>query len=149
LQEGKILRLYLAWLVGHLERESIWKHQIQKNSKTNQTHIVQKGGKTASLKVTPVRFSIIHGTPLTLAQFQLETGRSHQIRVQSAYEGFPILGDKKYTSPRIKIPSFHRLALHSFFLEFPHPMTQEILQFEDPLPEDMSFMNGNALKSSL
>ena len=72
--------------------------------------------------------------PLTLARFTLETGRSHQIRAQAAAQGFPLLGDLKYGRQKLDFP---RPALHSCRLEFEHPMTQEKLIYEDPLPEDM------------
>ena len=56
------------------------------------------------------------------------TGRTHQIRVQAASQGFPILGDELYGgSP------FHRVCLHATALEFRHPVTGEPLRFEAPV----------------
>ena len=73
----------------------------------------------------------------TLVQFQLETGRTHQIRVHSAYLGHPIVGDPDYgsgKSPGIKLPG---QALHAFRLTLNHPVTQATITGEAPLPERM------------
>jgi len=70
----------------------------------------------------------------SLVQLRLETGRRHQIRVQLAAEGCPIIGDEKYGA---KSDPADRLGLHSTFLKFPHPVTGEILQFISPLPKEL------------
>jgi 23S rRNA pseudouridine1911/1915/1917 synthase len=67
----------------------------------------------------------------TLLEIQLHTGRKHQIRLQLASIGCPILGDKKYGS-RIAFES--GIALHCVRLAIDHPTTQERLTFEAPLP---------------
>lgn len=68
---------------------------------------------------------------LTLVKLVLETGRRHQIRVQLSEVGCPIIGDEKYNA---KTNPAGRLGLHSCFLEFAHPDTDEVLTFESPLP---------------
>lgn len=101
----------------------------------------------------------------TLVELQLETGRTHQIRVHLAYNGHPIIGDHLYcngdpfeyrrihgdprppldgtkgprteTNPEIVSPYIDRQALHAFSLTFTHPVTGEILHLEAPLPDDM------------
>ncbi len=70
----------------------------------------------------------------TLVSLELETGRRHQIRVQLADLGHPILGDEKYHA---KTNPAHRLALHAVGLVFPHPVTGEEMRFESPLPVDL------------
>lgn len=85
---------------------------------------------------------------LTLAQFsgyaliqlRLETGRTHQIRVHMASLGHPLLGDFLY-NPRCTL--MRRQALHSYRLEFPHPITGEALRFAAPPPKDMAQLLGN------
>lgn len=136
LQKGELDRWYLAWLIGTLPSPQKWSHCLLKDSKTNLVRVVPRGtpgGKESSLKVIPKKQAIFRGSPITLAEFQLETGRSHQIRVQSSQSGFPLLGDPKYGA---KIP-FPRLALHSHYLKFPHPMSKEVIEFRDPLPNDL------------
>lgn len=67
---------------------------------------------------------------------QLETGRTHQIRVHMKYIGFPLAGDPKY-GPR-KTLEIGGQALHAGILGFIHPRTGEYLEFEAPLPEDFT-----------
>jgi len=74
----------------------------------------------------------------TYVDCRLETGRTHQIRVHMAYIGHPIAGDPKY-GPR-KTLNIQGQALHAAELGFTHPQTQERLQFEAPLPEDMCLL---------
>ena len=73
----------------------------------------------------------------TLIHFQLETGRTHQIRVHSTYMGCPIVGDPDYGSGKslgVKVPG---QALHAFRLTLAHPVTGEKVMGEAPLPESM------------
>ena len=77
---------------------------------------------------------------------QLETGRTHQIRVHLASRGTPCLGDPVYGSGGPSAPvraamaavGLTRQALHAAVLGFVHPVTGETLRFESPLPDDMA-----------
>jgi len=72
----------------------------------------------------------------TLLRLDLDTGRTHQIRVHMAYIGHPLTGDFLYgTEDRALIP---RPALHSAYLSFQHPISGKKLNFSLPLPEDMA-----------
>ena len=66
-----------------------------------------------------------------LLQIKLETGRKHQIRVQLAHRGWPILGDRKYGS-ELRFPS--GIALHARTLRFTHPVQKIPLEFSATLP---------------
>ena len=66
--------------------------------------------------------------------FQLETGRTHQIRVHTAHLGHPILGDTLYGHPSEMIK---RQALHAYHICFLHPITKKEVSYEAPLPLDM------------
>jgi 23S rRNA pseudouridine1911/1915/1917 synthase len=67
----------------------------------------------------------------TLVELTLETGRRHQIRVQLAEVGCPIVGDERYGAPGDPIK---RVALHACSLRFTHPVTKEKMRFVSPLP---------------
>lgn len=85
----------------------------------------------------------------SLVECQLETGRTHQIRVHMAHMGNPLIGDADYGSAfrtkanllpeaaKTVVNGFHRQALHAFLLAFEHPSTGEVMHFEAPMPEDM------------
>ena len=82
---------------------------------------------------------------------QLETGRTHQIRVHMASKGTPCLGDPVYGSGPPAAPvreavaqaGLKRQALHAAVLGFVHPVTGERLRFESPLPADMAQLEAN------
>lgn len=141
LQQGELERRYLAWVLGKLPAEAKWEHWLLKDEATNKSRVFRAGqakppeAKAARLRATPVRSGSYEGRALTLVEFELETGRSHQIRAQAAAEGLPLLGDTKYG--RASDPKFSRPALHSHFIRFPHPMSDEVVTFEDPLPQDL------------
>jgi 23S rRNA pseudouridine1911/1915/1917 synthase len=70
----------------------------------------------------------------TFVECQLETGRTHQIRVHMKYIGYPLAGDPKY-GPK-KTLDINGQALHAGILGFSHPRTNEYLEFEAPLPKE-------------
>ena len=86
----------------------------------------------------------------SLVQFKLETGRTHQIRVHAAYIGHPVLADETYggdqllgsntarTSLKTVLRNLPNQALHAATLGFVHPVTQEKMYFEAPLPTPMA-----------
>ena len=73
----------------------------------------------------------------SLVRLQLDTGRTHQIRVHMAYLGHPLLGDNLYGKDIDDNKGMTRAALHACHLEFEQPITGERLSFEAELPEDM------------
>ena len=71
----------------------------------------------------------------SLVSLQLETGRTHQIRIHMKYLGYPLIGDYLYNPDMEHIT---RQTLHSYHMEFPHPITGQKMTFTAPLPPDMS-----------
>lgn len=71
----------------------------------------------------------------TLIECQLETGRTHQIRVHMSYKKHPLLGDFVYGPEKNKY-GVEGQMLHAYLLGFVHPTTGEYMEFESPLPED-------------
>ena len=74
----------------------------------------------------------------TLMHFQLETGRTHQIRVHSAEIGHPIVGDSVYSSGRSVGVNLPGQALHAWKLQLQHPVTNELVEVVAPLPQVFS-----------
>ncbi|TXC92032.1 RluA family pseudouridine synthase [Metabacillus litoralis] len=70
----------------------------------------------------------------TFVECQLETGRTHQIRVHMKYIGYPLAGDPKY-GPKKTLP-LNGQALHAGILGFEHPRTKKYMEFEAPLPKE-------------
>lgn len=90
---------------------------------------------------------------LTLVELTLETGRTHQIRVHFAEMNLPIVGDPVYGSPkragaladpelRKRVQKLHRQALHARLLGFIHPASDDYMEFESPLPADLTDILG-------
>jgi 23S rRNA pseudouridine1911/1915/1917 synthase len=106
---------------------------------------VREGGREAVTHYRVVRRFRAH----THVRVQLETGRTHQIRVHLAHAGYPIVGDRVYGG-RLLLPKgagealrnalreFPRQALHAARLAFEHPVTGKPLECHSPLPADMS-----------
>ncbi|MEE8554624.1 MAG: RluA family pseudouridine synthase [bacterium] len=91
--------------------------------------------------------------PFALMRMELETGRTHQIRVHLAHIGLPVLGDPLYGRGRhrgLELPdqlmenlnTFRRQALHAGALGFEHPESGVWLRFRSPLPEDFRRLTG-------
>ncbi|WP_082361158.1 RluA family pseudouridine synthase [Bacillus sp. FJAT-28004] len=74
----------------------------------------------------------------TIVELQLETGRTHQIRVHMKYIGHPLAGDPVYG--RNKTVALKGQALHATLLGFTHPRSGERLEFEMPLPADFEYV---------
>jgi 23S rRNA pseudouridine1911/1915/1917 synthase len=105
--------------------------------------VLFQGGRHA---VTRLAVLETFGQHAALLSCQLETGRTHQIRVHAAHIGHALIGDPVYGGHR-RLPqgvpgleavkAFKRQALHAATLGFEHPVTSEHMQFESPLPHDM------------
>jgi len=117
---------------------------------------------TVNGKLSLTDFEVIDTTRyLSIVRFIPKTGRTHQIRVHSAHKGHPIFRDEKYNggSNRMKgfmpevskklsvlYKSIGRHALHAYKLSIRHPVTEEKLTFEAPIPDDLSLLIKNVKK---
>lgn len=78
----------------------------------------------------PIKYSNNH----TLVEYDLETGRTHQIRVHMSYINHPLAGDDMYGG---SLDYIERQALHCQTITFTHPVTHQVITVTTPLPEDM------------
>src|SRR5712672_478187 len=149
---GEMRRGYLAfaWGVPNRARGTI-EAPIDRHPYAREKMAVRDGGREA-ITHWEVRetFGGRDGKPVaSLLACQLETGRTHQIRVHLAHIGHPLMGDAVY-GPHFKTKASHlgpesraalaalgRQALHAYLLVIEHPQTGEILRWESPFPEDL------------
>ena len=99
----------------------------ERHRKMHVTHAAHPEAKEARLTYR----TVAQLARATLVEVQLETGRKHQIRVQLARRGHPIIGDRKYGS---KTPFASGIALHARALELLHPVRKTPLRLVAPLP---------------
>lgn len=72
----------------------------------------------------------------TLVECELETGRTHQIRVHMDYLGHPLIGDTLYDEEAVELEAGH--LLHSYYVRFIHPITKEVHEFQTNIPDRFS-----------
>lgn len=137
LKEHSITRKYQAIVHGDMRDESgiirvpIGRHPTDRKKMSTKS----KHGKPAVTHYTVLR-KISYGKNregYTYIECQLETGRTHQIRVHMAHIGHPILGDTVYGPSRCPLP-LEGQTLHAKTLGFIHPGTGKYIEFEAPLP---------------
>ena len=146
--EHSIERTYLAVVYGVLNPQ---KGRIEGNigrSKFDRKKmaILDFGGKYAATNYKTLQ---IYQNAASLVQCNLETGRTHQIRVHLSSLGHALIGDKVYVQNKkssLPLPAdlksyvnnFERQALHAKSLGFIHPRTEKFMQFDSELPDDMA-----------
>lgn len=134
LKDRKMERRYQAIVHGNVRQDEFTVDApIGRHPKNRQKMAV--GAPNARRAVTHVRVLERFGA-YTLIEAVLETGRTHQIRVHMAYRGHPLMGDTRY-GPRKPRYIHDGQALHAYRLGFAHPLTQDWLAFEAPLPAVM------------
>jgi len=107
--------------------------------------IVEKNGKTAVTNWVVKSVSFAAGSPLSVIECGIETGRTHQIRVHMASLGTPVAGDATYGKKALDkrlCPVPMRQMLHAWRLELRHPSTGESMVFTAPIPQDMAVYMG-------
>jgi len=125
MREHKVQKTYLAIVNGKLEKEALWQDELVRDEDRKKTFISQaqsNKSKTAITKVKPLAME----NNRTLIQAEIETGRTHQIRAQAAFHGYPLAGDVKYGGK-----GNGNFFLHAWKLEF---LEHSI---EAPLPLNM------------
>ena len=110
--------------------------------------VTEISGKKAITNYTTLKVFEIKDIPkISFIECELETGRTHQIRVHMAYKGCSLIGDQQYGKKNLKFKKINqdfekklkilnRQALHAKNLGFVHPVTKKIMNFESKLPKD-------------
>lgn len=154
---GEMRRGYMAFAWGSPGRQRGTIDQpIDRHPHNREKMAVRQGGRDAITHWETVEsFTGRDGKPVaSLLACQLETGRTHQIRVHLAHFGHPLLGDEVYGSgfktkarqlgaqSQIALTALGRQALHAYLLVIEHPVSGEILHWESPLPEDLVLLEA-------
>lgn len=119
---GEFEKTYLAIVEGKVPGEGVFEDYLLKLENENKT-IVDKKGKYSKLSYKLL--SSKNG--LSLVKIKLDTGRSHQIRVQFSSRGFALWGDQKYNS---KAKVGEQIALWAYEIKFKHPVREELMDFK-------------------
>ncbi len=139
-ERRQIRKIYWACVAGMPSPESgTWTDYLRKIPGRAQGEVVSADHPDAREAVLHYR-TLTAATWGTLLEIQLETGRMHQIRIQAAARGHPVLGDAMYGStlpfgPNIANAQSQAIALHARSLAFRHPMTKADVCVVAPLPE--------------
>ena len=158
-----IKRIYEALVWGSLKPQNgKINEKISRSVKNRQLMSVRKEkGKIAITNYKTLKvFQNLNLPKISLIECQLETGRTHQIRVHMNFKGNPILGDRSYgkskkkfkkIDPNLekKINNFNRQALHAKSLGFIHPKTKKEFFFEARRPKDFDTLIKSLKKSSV
>lgn len=131
IREDQFEKEYQAVIHGQLlEKEGRLTDLLLRDKARKMTMVVSqmdKGVQPAALRYQTI--AVNHG--LTKVQIQLETGRTHQIRVQFASRGFPLVGERKYST----LDDPCEIALWSYRLAFYHPTTGKYMEFIKESPQ--------------
>jgi len=137
-RSGTVEKFYLALVEGAgPPDQGEWRDYLSKDEARNVVHVVAEGTKGGQEAL--VAYRVLDRSPeRTLVELRPKTGRSHQLRVQLASRGFPIVGDVKYGAkvPIHTLKGQPRIALHARVLKFNHPTRREPIELSAPLPAD-------------
>lgn len=148
LKDKSVYRQYRCVVAGSVESLKRYRHinePIGRHSSMRTKMTVCSNGRDAVthlIDIKPLNDSY------SLVDVQLETGRTHQIRVHLSHIGHPLVGDRVYggrrqlragitNTQRQAVMRFPRQALHAYILGFVHPVTEEDMKVSAPLPEDI------------
>ena len=131
--EHKLNKTYVAVVCGKIPESGNYLDYLVKDTKKNHSYVTDKDhGKESRLSFKRLEYK----NNVSLVEIYLETGRSHQIRVQFSSRGFPLVGDAKYNKNH---DGKTNVALFAKELSFEHPISKDILTFEVDIPNRYPF----------
>ena len=146
-RDRTVTKTYVALVHGRVDAESGVIDQPLARDPANRTRmaVVRGGRSSVTLYKVSRRFQ-----RFTLLDIDLKTGRTHQIRVHLAWLRHPVVGDETYGGGRdntiqdaryrAQVRSLDRQFLHARKLAFTHPTTEQRMEFEAPLPDELSML---------
>lgn len=140
-QTGWVSKFYLTIAAGEMKEELILRDRMEKDSVKNKTLVLPLDAQKGKLMETVVR-PLKTANGFTLAEVELITGRTHQIRVHLSQAGFPIIGDAKYGSPKVNQYVKKNFGLTTQLL---HAYKLKFNEAEPPL----DYLRGRGLQSEL
>ncbi|KAB8122039.1 MAG: RluA family pseudouridine synthase [Candidatus Phytoplasma cynodontis] len=140
IKKRKIKRTYWALIHGFLPKEGIIDLPIKRNSKNRLKMSISPEGKPSVTYFKTLKMF----NNFSLLELNLETGRTHQIRVHLSYLKTPIVGDPLYGK---KDKTIKKQLLHSKKINFIHPITKKEMNFEIPLPSFFEKILSNLEKN--
>lgn len=130
MQQGKMNKIYLACVSGIPEKKrGCLVNEMEKDAKTNTSKVVEK--KTKNSRQAVLEYKVLREVDdRALLEVYLKTGRHHQIRVQMAHAGMPVIGDTKYNNKEENNGQWNEIALCAYKLSFIHPKTKKRMEFK-------------------
>jgi 23S rRNA pseudouridine1911/1915/1917 synthase len=139
-EKRQVGKVYWAAVEGEVDpAEGVWEDlllKIKEEARSQRVEPDTPGARHAALRYR----RLAAGPRTTLLEFEPQTGRMHQLRVQAAIRGWPVVGDVLYGAkttfgPAVELPRDRIIALHARRLTFLHPIRYEPITVEAPLPE--------------
>ena len=130
-------RRYLAIVAGRIVGEGAIKKRIGRHPRDQRLRAAlpddATAGQAATTRYRALAHGMLDGHEVTAVDVQLETGRTHQIRVHLASIGHPVLGDDAYGGP-----PYARLCLHAYAIELAHPANGRTIRASAPIPDELT-----------
>ena len=131
IRKNEVHKTYLAICHAKVKESDTFIDYLKKQDDFDTIISDEKEGKLSKLNYELMEYN--HDKDLSLVKVHLETGRHHQIRVQFASRGYPLIGDNRYGIDKEK-----NIGLFAYKLEFMHPVKKEMMVFSF-IPEDKPF----------
>tara|TARA_B100000941_G_scaffold105229_1_gene73604 strand:+ start:14518 stop:15417 length:900 start_codon:yes stop_codon:yes gene_type:complete len=129
-KKREVTKEYLAVVIGNTKNKGIINAPIGRHPKDRKKRALISTGKEAYTKYE----KIYNENNLSLLKVEIQTGRTHQIRVHLSSLGHPVFGDKVYSKKYKNISS--RILLHSYRLKFLHPVKKNYIDIKDDIPKE-------------